>query len=217
MAWKTTALVAGAAAVAFVAGRAATWSEPAAVAQPPKETKPAQPPAGDVPPEMAAMMEKMQPGAHHRHLDVMTGRWEGTVKFRMSADEEWQELTGVAEREWDMDGRFLMERVKGPAMMPGMPEFKGLGITGYNTFENRYESLWIENMATYMGFMTGTYDAAKKTLTFSGDMLDPVSGKRQKQRQVIDLSDPKKEVMSGFCIGADGKEFKNFEGTFAKK
>ena len=217
MAWKTTAVVAGAAAMAFMAGRAATWTENGALAQPPKETKPAQPPAGDMPPEMAAMMAKMQPGEHHRRLDVMTGTWEGIVKFRMSAEEPWQETTGKAERKWELDGRFLIEHVSGPAFMPGMSEFKGMGITGYNTVENRYESVWIENMATYMGFTTGTYDAAKKTLTFSGDMLDPVSGKRLKQRHVMDLSDPKKETATGYCTGADGKEFVNFEGTFTKK
>jgi hypothetical protein len=33
----------------------------------------------------------------------------------------------------------------------------------------------------------------------------------------MDLSDPNKEVAKGYCTGADGKEFVNFEGTFTKK
>lgn len=219
MAWKTTAAVVGAAAVAFAAGRAATWGEPVAAAQPPKEARPTQPPPGDkpaIPPEIAAMMAKMQPGEHHKRLDVMLGTWEGAVKFRMSPTEPWSETKGSAHREWDMDGRFVVEHVKGDAFAPGMPAFKGLGLVGYNTIENRYESVWIENAATYIGFMTGAYDPAKKTLTFTGDLLDP-SGKRVKQRHVMDVSDPNKEVATGYCTGPDGKEFQNFEGTFTRK
>ncbi len=220
MSWKQTALLVGAAAMAFAAGRAVPWNEGVASAQPAtkdkgqppaKPDKPA-PPAGQ--PDMAAM--EVKPTEHHKRLEAMLGTWEGGVKFWMAPGSEAMESTGTVKREWDMDGLFLVERVTGKSVgMPG--EFKGLGILGYNTFENRYESVWIENMATPISFMTGTYDAGKKSMTFTGDMLNSMTGKREKQRHVVDLSDPSKQTMLGYGIGPDGKEFKNFEGTFTKK
>ncbi len=224
MSWKQTALLVGAAALAFAAGRAVPWNEGVASAQPAtkdKAAQPGQPAKPDRPaaqPEtdpMAAWMAKMQPGPNHKVLDAMLGNWEGGVKFWMAPGGETMESKGSVHREWQMDGRFLVEHVEG--VTEGQPPFKGLGLLGYNTVENRYESVWVENMATYVTFMTGTYDAAKKSMTFTGDMIDPMTGKRAKQRHVLDMSDPNKETMVGYGIGPDGKEFKNFEGTFTKK
>lgn len=222
MAMKQAAVVVGASVIAFVAGRSLTVSSGAAAAQPPKDTKPAvQPPKPDKPgapgqpgDPMAEWMAKMQPGDHHKHLNVMLGTWEGSIKFWMAPDAEAGESTGSVHREWDMDERFLIEHVEGST--EGFPPFKGLGIVGYNTVENRYESVWIENMATYISFMTGSYDANKKTFTFTGDMLDPMTGKRQKQRHIVDVSDPNKQTMVGYST-SEGKEFKCFEGSFTKK
>ncbi len=226
MSWKRSLVLVGTAAVAFAAGRAARWDDTAFAAQPAKDHpakgqpakpdkpgQPGQPPA--MPPELEAFMSKMRPGEQHKRLDVMVGTWEGTVKFWMDSNQPPMESTGRATREWTLDGMFLIEHVDGET--PGMPPFKGLGLVGYNTIENRYESVWVENMSTYIAFMTGSYDAAKKTLTFQGDMIDPMTGKRAKQRHTLDLSDPNKEVAVGYGVGPDGKEFKNFEGTFTRK
>jgi Protein of unknown function (DUF1579) len=215
-----SALLVGAAVLVFGVGGAAALSAGVSSAQPATKDKaqPAKPgdkpaaPAGQ--PDMAAM--EVKPTEHHKQLDALLGTWEGTVKFWMAPGSEAMESTGTVKREWDMDGLFMVERVTGKSVgMPG--EFKGMGIIGYNTTEKRYESTWIENMATHITFMTGKYDAAKKTLTFEGDAINPMTGKREKRRDVIDLSNPTKHTMAGYCAGPDGKEFKNFEGTFTKK
>jgi Protein of unknown function (DUF1579) len=180
----------------------------------PKETQPGE--KKPATPSMEELMKAGQPGPEHKLLETMLGNWEGDVKFWMGPGTEPSMGHGIAKREMAMDGRFLIEHVDGT--MAGMPgPFKGMGITGYNTVEKRYESVWIENSSTWIAFQTGTYDAAKKTMTFEGDMIDPATGKRTKQRSTIDLSNPDRHTMTGFCNGPEGKEFKCFEGTFEKK
>lgn len=168
-----------------------------------------QPPAKDAPPPMPPGVA-LEPA--HEHLKLMLGTWEGSVKFKMG--DEWVESKGKAVRELAMDGRFIIERVEAEAM--GTP-FKGMGIVGYNTLDKKFESVWIENMATYMSTADGTFDAKTKTFTFMGDMIDPMTGKKCKQRTVMDCSNPTKETMKGYAVGADGKEEVNFTGEFTKK
>jgi len=216
--WKQTTMIAAIGVGAFVLGRALPPSAGTAAAQPEKKAeKPAQPekkPDAKGDDGMAAMMELMQPGAEHKQLDTMVGEWEGSVKFWMTPDGEPMESKGKVKREWVLDGRFVKEDVDADAMGQ---RFLGLGYTGYNTVEKKYESVWMENMSTYIGFQTGSYDAAKKSFTFVGEVLDPMTNKRVRQTTVVDVSNPDREVMTGSCPGPDGKAFKNFEGVFERK
>jgi hypothetical protein len=218
MKYRNHVIVLGVAAAAFAAGRWAPTLETAAQAQPDKH----QPAAGQpamTPEQMKQMQDmeaKMKPGAEHKVLDVLVGDWKGSVTFWMSAGAPPMENKGSIHREWILDGHFVSEEVTGEPMGPGASEFQGHGIVGYNTIEKRYESGWIENMATWISTANGTYDAGKKTFSFSGDMLNPATGKREKTRSVLDCSSPDREVMTSWSIGGDGKEYKSFEGKFER-
>ncbi|MBX3356825.1 MAG: DUF1579 domain-containing protein [Phycisphaeraceae bacterium] len=216
MNWKHTAVAVGVAVVAYAAGRAGSIGD-SALAQPP-DKKAAQP-AGDHPGmDMdPAIMKAMTPGEHHKVLEQMLGVWEGNVTMWMAPGAEPMKTHGTAKREMILDGRYLMEHVSAPPMGPDEQPFKGLGIVGYNGLENKYESVWMENVVTWMATATGTYDAAKKTLTFEGDRLDPMTGKRVRSRDSIDMSNPKRHTMVSYATGPDGKEYKCFEGVFEKQ
>lgn len=211
---KLGATVVAVGALAFAAGQSMPLFD-AAVAHQPARDATGQPPAAEpgMPPEMAAMMQAMQPGEGHRRLDPMIGDFEGYVRFWMAPGQPPMESRGKVTRRWAMDGRFIFENVEAESM--GMP-FKGFGILGYNTFDKKYESVWVENMSTVITFGTGTYDPATKKMTFTGDMLDPMSGKRVTQTTVVDLSSKDRHVMEGHCPGPDGKPFRNFEGVFER-
>jgi hypothetical protein len=207
---RLTAAVLVASAAAFTLGRyeSARPSRAAAIAS-------VQPEGGMDLELMERMMRSMQPGEHHRALDVLLGTWEGSVSFWMAPDTEPMVSAGTVTREWAMDGRFIVEHVDADGMAPG-ERFKGMGIVGYNTIENRYESAWIENMATWISTANGSYDASSKTFTFEGDMLNPMTGQREWMRHVLDVSDPRREVMVGWSRTPDGRKFKNFEGDFKR-
>jgi hypothetical protein len=161
---------------------------------------------------------KMGIGPEHRVLDVLVGDWQGSVTMWMAPGTEPDHNTGTIHREWVLDGHFVHEKVDGGAMGPGGPMFKGMGVTGYNSATKQYEAGWVDNTSTAIVKSTGSYDAAKKTFTYSGERPDGM-GHTVKFRDVLDCSSPDREVMASYSTGADGKEFKSFEGTFdrAKK
>jgi hypothetical protein len=202
----TVGLLAAVAGAAFVGGRMSTTIEGnAAVASQAEAAQPA---------DQMEMPKGMMVGPHHKHLEQMVGDWEGTVRFKMDPQSDWQESSGTAHREMAMGGRFLIEHVT--AEMEGMGQFKGMGITGYNTLEGHYEGAWIENMATYISTSTGEYDEDSETFTFKGEMLDPMTGDPTKTMMTLDASEDGKEVWAGYWIMPDGSRVKSFEGTFTR-
>ncbi|CAG1005488.1 hypothetical protein PHYC_03235 [Phycisphaerales bacterium] len=211
--WKTPLAIGGLMAVAFVAGRTLPVGPQAEGAQPekPKATQPDKPGAGQ------PAFEAPKPGTEHKLLDGFLGTWEGGGKMWMAPDQSPMEFNGSATRTWVLDGMWVKEDVQGPPSEHMPVPFKGLGMIGYNTAEKKYEMLWFENMATWHSSATGTYDAAKKVFTFQGDCIDPMTQRRMKSRSTWDISNPTRHVFTGWAVGPDGKEFKNFEGTFEKK
>ena len=142
------------------------------------------PVAGQEMEEMAAMMEAGTPGEMHELLGKTVGTWNVTVKVYMDPSAPPMEMTGTATVEMIMDGRFVAEHVEG-AMMD-MP-FRGLGITGYNNTAERFESTWLDNMATTLYTYTGMLDGEKIVLT--GSYQDPMSGESVTQRSVLTFID----------------------------
>ena len=207
--WKSqSAVVAMVAVIAFAAGRAAPIGGSAAAAQPPGDKKPAaaQPDKKDSkpdkkdaqpakkegkpggPPEPTPeQIKRMSPGPEHKILEGMVGDWEGEVSMWMEPGGEAMKQKGSAHREMSFDGRYLMKHVKG--IPEGEHGFKGMGITGYNAMDKRYEAVWIDNQSTVIVFATGAYDAAKKTLSTTSEFSDAMTGKKSKHRDTIDLSD----------------------------
>lgn len=203
---------------AFVAGRYLPDAPSASAVQPAnqpqkKEVKP-QTPAAD--PAMAAMMEAAKPGAQHKVLESLIGTWKGGGKFWMAPGTEGMPFSGTADRHWGLNNHYVFEEVHGDPMPGSTEAFEGNGVIGYNTIEKRYEFGWIDNQSTWLTFSTGTYDEKTKTFTFKADELDPMTGKRRATRTIIDVSKPDVQTMTGYAMGSDGKEFKNFEGEFKK-
>ena len=216
MKYRSHAIVLGVAAAAFAAGRWAPTFEPLAQAQPDKK-QPANP---SISPDMQKKMDdaakRLQPGAEHKVLDVLVGDWQGSVKMWMDPNAAPMESKGTIHREWVLDNHFVHEEVKGDAMQPGGAPFHAMGIIGYNTIDKRYECGWVENMATWITVTDGTYDAAKKTFTFSGEGPNGMTGLRQQQRMVLDCSNSDRQVITGWTLASDGAEVKSFEGTFER-
>jgi hypothetical protein len=99
----------------------------------------------------------------------------------------------------------------------GMP-FEGQAITGYDNFQKKFISTWVDNMGTGIMKMEGTWDDASKSITYTGKMVNPANGKECKMREVYKYIDDNTELMEMY--GPDsktGKEFKNMEIKLTKK
>jgi hypothetical protein len=115
--------------------------------------------------------------------------------------------TAEAKNEMILGGRYLQATNSGN--FAGMP-FEGIGITGYDNAKKVFVSTWIDNMGTGIMYLTGTWDAATKTINYNGSMVDPVSGKDIPVKEKVQIIDDKHQVMEMYSL-AGGKEFKTME------
>jgi hypothetical protein len=99
--------------------------------------------------------------------------------------------------------------------MMGMP-FNGLSLEGYDNAKKEFTSIWIDNMGTGTSISTGKYDKKSKSITYFGNVYDPMQGKDVKIKQVIKIID-KDHYTIEMYNEVEGKEFKSMEIAFERK
>ncbi len=162
-------------------------------------------------------MSMATPTEHHKKLQPMVGNWDIQWKMFDPASATEPTLgTATAKIEWINDGNFLMEETTGPGMAPGTT-FKGIGITGYDTFKNKYVSTWCDNMTHSIMMSTGSFDSAKKTLTMVGEGVNPGTGQPMKTKWIMDISKPATMTAVAYHYMPTGEEFKAMEFTYTRK
>jgi hypothetical protein len=186
-----------------------------AIAQ--EKTAPAQEqPAPD--PQMLAMMAAFEnygtPGPEHNLLLDGVGDWDLESKVWMDPAAPPTVVKGKAVHRAILDGRYVQYNMEGE--MLGRP-YTGYGITGYDRYNKKYVSLWLDNWGT--GFYTteGTADVAGKVRTETGSWDDYMTGKTMKVKNVYTHLSRDKFTMEMYMVQPDGKEMKTMELTYTRK
>jgi len=148
------------------------------------------------------------PSKAHEMLAKDTGTWDAEMTFWMPESPEPMKATSVATYKMILDGKYQEGVFKGD--MWGMA-FEGRGMTAYDNASKEFIATWIDNMGTGMLVSRGQYDEASKSITFNGNMVDPVTGKEKKIKEIITYIDDNTQKLEMFDIDANGKEFKNME------
>ena len=178
---------------------------------------------GQKPPKMsaeeAAMMAKwhafMTPGEGHKLLAAKVGTWTGNVSIWTAPGTPPATSVGTSTYEMILDGRYLEDRTQSTFM--GMP-FSGRGITAYDNMKNKYTAIWIDTMGTGIMTMEGTYDAAKKTLSWTSMAPDVMTGTYKPMKSSETYSDPDHFKMESWSQTPDGKGWwKSMEIDFTRK
>lgn len=181
-----------------------------------KAKKTAMPAAGGM--DEKAMMEAwakfMTPGAEHKKMEASVGTWETSVKSWMDPAKPPMESKGTAENRMILGGRFIEQRFTGTMM--DQP-FEGIGVTGYDNYKKKYVTTWMDSMGTGILYGLGTADATGKTLTFTGEMDDPMQGKTMPYKNMITFIDNDHQTFEMWCPGADGKMAKMMEIHYIRK
>lgn len=160
--------------------------------------------------EMKQMMELAKLNENHKLLASMAGTWKYTVRMYMDPSGKPTESTGTAVRKAVMDGRYLTGDYSGKFKMPGADgkmmdmNFKGMSMDGYDNVKKKFVSGWVDNMGTGIMFLDGTYDAATKTFTYTGD-YEGVPGTKTKVRQVIKSTDKDNMTMEYYETRGTGE------------
>jgi Protein of unknown function (DUF1579) len=169
------------------------------------------------PPMDQAAMEKAwkdfaTPGDMHKWMASHEGTWEAEVSSYMGGPEPTKSKA-IEVVKMVMNGLYQEGNLSGTMM--GMP-FTGKSILAYDNAKKQFALTWIDNMGSGLLIMTGQYDAATKTLNFSGTQTDPTTGKDSKVRQEQKFIDDDNYVLTMYGDGPDGKEAKFMEATFKR-
>jgi hypothetical protein len=164
--------------------------------------------------QIDTLVRYAMPGAPHKLLDRLVGRWDAATRYWMAPDAEPVESAGTCERKWILDGRFVMEELDGGNL--ALP-FRALGLFGYDAFEQKYTSAWLDTMNTSILTNLGAYDKTNDVVNFTGEYKDPWSGTKKKERGVMRFLGQDKLALEIHVADPGGKEFKMLEVTYTRK
>jgi hypothetical protein len=171
--------------------------------------------------EMKMMMELAKLNENHKLLADSAGTWSYVVKMWMDPKGPPNESKGTAVRKAVMDGRYVTGDYSGSFKMPGpdgkMKEmnFKGMSMDAYDNVKKKFVSGWVDNMGTGIMITEGTYDAATKSITYTGE-FEMAPGMKSKVREVVKFTDKTHMSMEYYEDRGQG-EAKSMEITYTKK
>lgn len=165
---------------------------------------------------MEMMMKYATPGKNHELLKKYAGDWDVEMKSWPRPGADPMVSKGTQKGELIFKGRYV--KCAYEATMMGMT-YQGLEVIGYDLFQNKYITFWIDSMGTGFFILTGTLDASGKVLTDRGEYPDPMTdGKTmQKVKNVTTYIADGKYKFEMFMVGPDGKEFKSMELVATRK
>jgi len=170
-------------------------------------------------PDMAEMMKKMEalaaPGPEHQKLASLAGEWETEAKCYMAGPGSPPTVTkGVNKAKMILGGRFLQEEFEGDMMGK---KFHGIGLLGYDKFNQKYIDTWIDDMGTGIFVTEGNFDASGKVLTLNGKMDDPMTGEKGKEMKLVTrIVSPDKHIFEMHDVSL-GEKSKTMEITYTRK
>jgi len=163
---------------------------------------------------MQMMMKYGTPGELHKKLEAMVGNWNFITRWWAEAGAPPEESKGTSVNKWILGGRFVQEDITGDMM--GQP-FHGMGITGYDNYNQKYQYLWIDEMATCFMIADGTIDNSGKIITFEGTYDDYMTGQKDKEfKSIIKLIDNDTRIYQAYDHAPDGKEYLSFEVAYKR-
>ena len=177
-------------------------------------------PSTPPPPPMdsAAMMKAweayMTPGDMHKMIASWDGTWSGEVTSWMDPAKPPMQSTSQAKNKMILGGRYQESVHTGN--FGGMP-FEGRSVVGYDNATKKFVSSWVDNMGTGIMHLEGTWDEASKTITFTGDCVDPSSGTQMGVREVYTIVDDTHHTMTMYMTPKGAQEFKSMEIKMTKK
>jgi hypothetical protein len=142
----------------------------------------------------APAQDMVKPGPEHEMLKKREGNWDTTLKA------EGMSFKGTVAFKMELGGLWLIGSMDTDL---GGQKFQARSLDTYDVTKKKYVSYFFENMSTTPMIMEGTWDAAKKTLTMTGQGPG-MDGKMTTWRSVSMIPDDNTVEMSMFV--GDAKE-----------
>jgi hypothetical protein len=158
-----------------------------------------------------------QPTDAHKVFAADAGTWDADIKmYHQGPSGPAAESKGVETNELVSGGLYLQTTFKGKM---AERDFEGHGLFGYDSRTKEYTGLWVDNFTTIPSQLKGKYDAAAKTLTMYGVVVDG-AGNEMRQKQVTKYPDERTKRFEIFLLIGEGdaaQEVKIMEMTLKKR
>ncbi len=170
-------------------------------------------------PDSATMMKNwmayMTPGDMHAMIAKSNGTWDGETTMWMAPDAPPTISKSVAVNKMVLGGRYQVSEHKGE--FSGMP-FEGMATLAFDNTKKVFISTWIDNMGSGIMKLEGPWDAASKSITLTGKVVDCMMGGETNMREVFKMVDDDHQVLEMYSATPDGKgEFKTMEIKYTRK
>ena len=150
-----------------------------------------------------AMVERGQPGAPHRELAALEGRWTQEVTYSMGATA--MKGRGTTTNRMILGGRFLVSEHTSTIAAGAMGDIKmdAMSIYGFDRRTNEYTIVELDTMGTYWVTAAGA-PREDKSIVMSGETLDDHGGAREMRKydmvlRVIDAGTYVTEIIFKFA------------------
>lgn len=158
------------------------------------EAPDAQQPQQPTPEQIQAMLAEMMPGAEHRILAGLEGRWSLEITYNMGGPQAKPVTTrGTATNRMILGGRFLQsEGVSDNPMGPAFGDAKveTMSIYGFDRRTKEFTMIGLDTLGTYWVTAAGAMKP-ERTIRMSGETLDDHSGSKETRKydMVLQVTD----------------------------
>ncbi len=160
---------------------------------------------------MEAWQKSMTPGPMHEMMASRVGEWKSEVTMWMDPSQPPTTSVGTSVTESLLGGRYFQTTHTGNFM--GM-DMTGIELSGYDNVKKEFFSTWIDNFGTGIMYLTGSYDEATKTFTYSGPTVDPM-GMEYNVRETVQIVDNDTHLFEMY-MDLGGQEIKSMEIKFTR-
>ena len=189
--WMTTAAVLAACGVCFLAGQVSAQEDGGGGMQIP---------------------EWAQKGPQHEDMKKWAGEWDVSQKMWMAPGQPPMEMSASNTNTLLWDGRYLTGDFKGNFMGT---EFDGKLLMGFDRVDQKYVSIWIDSMSTYVSVSYGTEKDGK--IVFETNDPDWVTGEKKKGEITIEWKGEDQYVLTMGGTAPDGSAYTQMEMTYTRK
>lgn len=169
-------------------------------------------------PDSATMMKNWQnnmtPGDMHKLMASWNGTWAGEVTMWEKPETSPIKSSSTAINKMVLGGRYQQSTFKGTY---NKKPFEGMSTLAYDNARKTFISTWIDNFGTGILVTEGPWDAASKSITLRGRMVDPGTLKEVDVKEIFKPIDNNYQVMEMYTTTPDGKEFKTMEIKYTRK
>ena len=137
------------------------------------------------------------------------GVWDADVEIRPGPGASPIRQRGISTNRRVAGGRWLIVDYRAES------GFEGHGIYGWDAATGDYTGAWVDSMQTAIARGRGTWDPARKTMTF--DLEVSHGGRTIRYREIVETRDPNTQIYRNLVPTPDGGEFEMIRTTYRRR